>query len=399
MASLMTDIDTGDLYEGGKASKRKRGFDDYDSDDDGGPRRNKDPDAYNPSMAKMRCDMIRSELNKRRSGNVNSPAGKQTPYMTDEDKQRLANTRLKDPHNSNISNLTLKSRENWFNKMCQVMQENFNLFSNDPANSEQAKLDLCVRFEYEILEKAKNLSIYQAKCMTKYKEIRNMTAEKKSFLEDFLSKGGTLEPIDDDHIVSDLLLDGGGKKAAFNNLKISAGFASASSLMQSSPGQKQSAFKVPKFEAKSVFDELNTKENEINKKPTVPYEDQLKDVKVKKVEVKSEAERMREARLAKFQTIKSEPESKPKLEVKAEPDTKTSLDVIKKEPESKLNLSVKNEEESKLNLEVKKEPEANVRPIGLAKISSLVVIELTPFYKANKFANKVNNFCYINFYF
>ena len=388
----MADMDTSDLYEGGRSSKRKRGFDD-DSDEEGGSggRRNKDPDAYNSKDAKMRSDLIRSEFNKRRSA-VDSPKRPFTP-LTEEDKERIKNTRLRDPHYSDIASLTLKSRENWFTKMCQVMQENFDLFSNDPANSEQAKFDLCVKFEYEILEKSKNLSIYQAKCMTKYKEIRNMTAEKKSFLKDYLEKQAKLEHVpEDDEIVGDLLLGSSGKKAAtaFNNLQISAGFKSASSLVKSSEAQKQSAFKkpaienqnkifsVPKFETKSVFDELNSKQNEIRAQ-VMPYEEQLSDVKVA---LKSEAERVREARLAKFQSaVKSEPESKLNVEDSKEPETKLNV-VPKTEPQTKPDTT-----EQKL-VQVETSRDVDSKPLGLQKISSLVVIELTPFYKANKFANK-----------
>ena len=161
-------------------------------------------------------------------------------------------------------------------------------------------------------------------------------------------------------------------------------------MVKSSEAQKQSAFKkpaienqnkifsVPKFETTSVFDELNSKQNEIRAQ-VMPYEEQLSDVKLA---VKSEAERVREARLAKFQSaVKSEPESKLNVEDSKEPETKLNV-VPKTEPQTKPDTT-----EQKL-VQVETSRDVDSKPLGLQKISSLVVIELTPFYKANKFANK-----------
>lgn len=415
-------MDTEGLYEGGKHSKRKRDFDDDDSDDGGSHSRNSDPNAYNPNMAKVRHNLIKSELNKRRSGNDMS----ESKPLTDEEKQRAKETVLTDPHNSKISNLTLKSRENWFTKMCQVMQDNFNLFSNNPESTEAKKLELCVKFEYEILEKAKNLSIYQAKCMTKYKEIRNLTAEKKSYLKYYLEKEASLIGENDSITKSDSFIP-------FDNLKIS-GFTNASKLIpgefvkptafSNSPAKKikvesqNSVFAIPKFEKKSIFDEIEKKD--IEKVKEEPYTDLLNNSNIK---VKTEAERIREARLFKMEKQDQkieQPIEIEKSEQKIEQPVKIEKieKLVREEEEStldKLNNETLNEnsvkEEKTLDEvdckittaenAIKSEKiikEENVKvpvnkssgPLGLAAVSAMVVLELTPFYKANKFRTKVS---------
>lgn len=370
----MSNMDTGDLYEGGKSSKRKRDFDDDDSDNDGRGRSN-DPDGYNSNMAKMRTNLIRSELNKRRSGaTTESPKVK----ISEEEKQRAKCTKLIDPFNAKIANLTLKSRENWFTKMCQVMQENFDLFSNNPENTEEKKYELCVKFEYEILEKAKNLSIYQAKCMTKYKEIRNLSAAKKSFLDEYLKQQVKLDLEDNAH---DLSVN----ENSFKKLEIS-GFKSAASLI---PGElvkkpvvktesKPTEYSMPKFVEKSssVFTEIEKMGNLNTKLKTESYDQMLETMPVK-----SDSERMREARLLKFNNAN-------KIEV--DTGDKKIVEEVKEEKVYNEDIKAVSTPDTKVlpKADIKVEKLTN-DTLGLATISSLVVLELTPYYKAKRFASKV----------
>lgn len=59
LSSIMNDMDTSDMYEGGR-HKRKRGNgdSDYDSDSEDS-RRKRDPDAYDHDLAKFRTKLIR----------------------------------------------------------------------------------------------------------------------------------------------------------------------------------------------------------------------------------------------------------------------------------------------------------------------------------------------------
>lgn len=60
LSSILSDMDTSDLYEGGRY-KRKRGGggdSDYDSDSEGSHRQ-RDPNAYDSDMAKFRTKLIR----------------------------------------------------------------------------------------------------------------------------------------------------------------------------------------------------------------------------------------------------------------------------------------------------------------------------------------------------
>jgi len=362
-------MDTGDLYEGGRTSKRKRDFDDYDSDDDAGGKAT-DPGAYSSAMAKIRTNLIRSELNKRRSGIDDSPK----VQLTDEEKKRAEETKLTDPFNSKISNLSLKSRENWFSKMCQVMQENFNLFSNIPENSEAKKYELCIKFEHEILEKSKNLSIYQAKCMTKYKEIRNLTAAKKSFLADYMEKQANSGIIDESTALSDIQ-NASLNENSFKDLKIS-GFQSASSLIPGELVKKpvvknmSTVFTVPRIEKKapSIFEEIDKVQVKAQQK-IEPYSNLLENYTAK-----PDAERIREARLSKLESMKTDSNNKIEEKIKI------------KEP--KIITEMKSEKQSS---EALTEVGTSVtKTMALPAISALVVLELTPYYKANKFASKVS---------
>ncbi len=363
IASLLSNMETNDLYEGGRTSKRKRDFDDDESDDDVGGKL-RDPSAYNSAIAKIRTNLIRTELNKRRHGIEDSPKA----HLTDEEIKRAKETKLLDPLNSKISNLSLKSRENWFNKMCQVMQENFDLFSSNLENSETKKYELCVKFEYEILMNSKNLSIYQAKCMTKYKEIRNLTVAKISFLKDYMNKQAGSVIVDDCNAFNDIQ-NSSLNENSFKDLKIS-GFQSASSLIPGELVKKpvlkniSTVFTMPRIEKKtsSVFEEIE--KLKVEDQPIIkPYDNLLNDYTAT-----PEAERIRNARLLKFESIKTENNS----EINQKSDVKEPLEAEIKKPgvDTKLESS-------------------NNKAIDLPAISGMVVLELTPYYKSKKFANKV----------
>lgn len=55
LSSIISDMDTSDMYEGGRY-KRKRGD---ESDDDGDSASKRDPNAYDHEMAKFRTKLIR----------------------------------------------------------------------------------------------------------------------------------------------------------------------------------------------------------------------------------------------------------------------------------------------------------------------------------------------------
>ena len=184
LSSLLSNIDTGDLYEGGRTSltKRKRGFDDYDSDDDYSGAKSSDPNAFDSSAAKLRTNLIRSELNKRRLASADPIENEQ---ISAETAKLAATTKLIEPFNKKIPTLTLKSRESWFDKICRIMRENCKLFNKEQMYEAEI-VDACVKFEFEIIQKSKNIAIYQANCVRKYTEINKFTKENKHFLEDYL---------------------------------------------------------------------------------------------------------------------------------------------------------------------------------------------------------------------
>ena len=199
LSSLLSNIDTGDLYEGGRTSltKRKRGFDDYDSDDDYSGTKSSDPNAFDSSAAKLRTNLIRSELNKRRLASADPVEDEQ---ISAETTKLAATTKLIEPFNKKIPTLTLKSRESWFDKICRIMRENCKLFNKEEMYEAEI-VNACVKFEFEIIQKSKNIAIYQANCVRKYTEINKFTKENKHFLEDYLQnkKSSTEATHDEPH--------------------------------------------------------------------------------------------------------------------------------------------------------------------------------------------------------
>jgi hypothetical protein len=165
-------FDTEGLYENGKANKRKRSDDDDYSDDD--DNKSFDPNSYNSKMAKFRTNLIKSELTKRK---MNQSMDIDDFKTNNEELQLAEVSKLKEPLNKKLANLTLKSRENWFKKMVQVLEE------NSKGNAENKETDMCVEFEHDILIKSKNLSIYQANCMRKISEIKKFTKENKYYID------------------------------------------------------------------------------------------------------------------------------------------------------------------------------------------------------------------------
>ncbi len=147
-------------------------------------------------MAKFRTNLIRNELNRRK---LNSSLDLNDQNMNEEEKQLAKLTKLSDPFNKKISNLTLKARQNWFNKMVQVLEE------NSKGKMENKESDLCIEFEHEILIKSKNLSIYQANCMRKISEIKKFTKENKYFIDYYnQQKKINLESKNDDEELNSL---------------------------------------------------------------------------------------------------------------------------------------------------------------------------------------------------
>jgi hypothetical protein len=176
---MLEDADSSDLYEGGRSSSKRKYSDDEGDDRDS--RRSNDPNSYNASMAKCRKNLIDAEFSKRKSmaSSNNEPS--------EEEKLLAEKTLLTDPFTQKIQGLTLKARENWFKKMQQVLQKNFDLFEYklSSIDFEYDQTKMCIEFEFDHLKKARNLSIYQANCIKKIREIEKFTIENKFYLEEY----------------------------------------------------------------------------------------------------------------------------------------------------------------------------------------------------------------------
>jgi hypothetical protein len=323
-------MDTSDLYEGGRSSgsKRKRAFDDYSSgDDDEHSSKSADPNAYNSSLAKLRTNLIRSELSKRRVASVHSSLNdsfdqnnRQQQQMTAEEKQLAENTKLTEPFNKKIPSLTLKSRESWFEKICRIFTENSKLLDGNEIDDTRLNTitDLCVKFEFEIVQKSKNLSVYQANCVRKYTGINKFTKEKKSYLKDYLA-----------------------------NLKLEE------DLKQKEEQNKQ---------------EENDTET-INHKILIKSQDDEKDEDEKNLNA------LNELKISGFTSAKCLLKNETISEQSKEKSSDSFKSVAK--VETKIEKTTQSNE---ISLE---------KCLSLQDISKLVVIELTKYYKAGKFLNKV----------
>jgi hypothetical protein len=138
-------------------------------------------------MASYRMRLIKSELNKRNRNhsNENSPTISNNE-ISDEDKRLAASTSLKDPFNKKIHSLTIKSRDNWMQKMYQYLVENTTSTTEGATViSEIDQKQLCIELEYNVLINSKNMILYQANCMKKINEFRKYTKENRSFFNEY----------------------------------------------------------------------------------------------------------------------------------------------------------------------------------------------------------------------
>lgn len=176
--SNLQDTDDSDLYEGGRL-KRKRFEDD---DEESSWNKSDGVDHSVPYANRLTTKLIRAEFSKRKSTNApNDPI--QTNKLTDEEKEIAKSSPIADPFNGKINNLGVKSRDNWFRKICQSFEENVKLY--DPGHDVDNVKTISVDFEHEIFKNSKNLIIYQSNCMKKINELRKFTKEKKSFMEEY----------------------------------------------------------------------------------------------------------------------------------------------------------------------------------------------------------------------
>jgi hypothetical protein len=367
MNLLFEDMDSSSLYEGGRYnSKRKRSFGDFNDDSESESNSKFDPDAYDSNMAKFRTKLIRSEFEKRRS---HSNEVTKNNEISEEEKELAKTTDLLDPFSRKIQNLSLKSRENWYKKILQLMQENYQLTNYFDQDEEKDEIKLCVKIENEILTKSKNLVIYQANCMKKITEIKNLNKEKKSYVSEYKKKEQTeldklkqadeieydIEPAkkNDDEKVNEILADYAKTSLTLNRpigIHANVGFKSA----------------------------LNIFKQEVNEK----QEGQTKDLKDETPPIKN-LHKKSESNLEQIENNKIKQEAK--IEAK-----EVTFENVKQSKGEKLNVSKSHEKKSKIKQETvfKSEPKSN--KLDLQFISKQVIIELTPLYKLRKISCKVN---------
>jgi hypothetical protein len=347
------DFDNSDLYEGGRY-KRKRDFDD-NSDDDSGMRSSSEKSEFSANVAEFKNLLVRNGIKKRNVDSNESSSKKND--ISQEDRELARTTRLKDPFNKKIQNLTLKSRDNWFTKIVKALNENFDLFKNKAIDFDYDQTEMCVEFEHEIFQKAKNLVIYQSNSMKKINELKKYTKENRFYLEEY-KKTKDKEDTDkedsnneesinlgkdkDDSIVEEIHnASSKFKKPSFTNKPSSAsdssfkmsGFASASTLLNLEDKAKTSA----SFKKEELNDSI--KEYSFKEEP------KLEKVEPKKIE-------------------------EPKFDYKV-PDKNKIISQIDAKPKEK------------------KETKDKGNSLTLQAVSTIVVTELTVLYKAGKFADKV----------
>ena len=372
---MLQDMDTGDLYEGGRSSSNKRKRSDYDddySDDDSG--RSSDPNAYDSSAARFRTNLIRAEFNKRK-GDAGSP--KLLAEPSKEDMLLAETTALTDPLTKKIPNLTLKARENWFKKIQQVLKENFDLFVHrmSSVDFEFDQTKMCVEFEYDQVKKSKNLSIYQANCIKKIKELKGYTNENKFYLEEYKRiteaiNTNKTEAVDDD----------------VNRDNFDASESSGITTARlNDDSTKFDGFKMSGFtSALSVFNNVEKSYlDEYSKKPK--KEDEFREDD-KNLTVKSE----------KF-VFKTEPTSYNEMLVNNTTNIdEKQVDSVKAEPREANEFQYDNSKEKKMSTLLKEKVSVDVKKevnnklyLTLSTLSNIVVKELTVLYKAGKIINKV----------
>lgn len=218
--------------------------------------------------------------------------------------------------------------------MIQVFEE------NSKGNGDNQETDICVKFEFEILNKSKNLSIYQANCMRKINEIKKFTKENRYYIDYYNDQRIKLEleakqekSDDEEAITKTESVD-----TKNDQIKVfTSTFTSALCFYNDKNEHIQSELKV--------------------KQETEEYKPEKKD-NPQIIEIKSEI----------------------KQEVKIESYSKDSP-IAKIQPkEAVINSSI-------TKIELKQEPQST--QIGLSEISLIVVTGLSKVYKQGKFLNKV----------
>lgn len=372
------DFDSSDLYEGGRYKrKRDNDNDDYYSDDDR-PSSN-EKSSFSANVAQFKNLLVKNGIKKR---NVGSDESSKNNDITEEDREMAKNTPLKDPFNKKIQNLTLKSRDNWFTKIVKALEENFELFKSKAVDFDYDINEMCVEFEHEIFQKAKNLVIYQSNCMKKINELKKHTKENKFYLEEYKKMKEKVDTEDEDSSNNESINHGRDidkndslvepkeekihnaaskfKKPSFtskpssssdSNFKM-AGFASASTLLSFEDKAKTSA--------SLKNEEFNDSLNEIS------FKEEPKQEIIKKIE--------------KVESLKKEEPIAPKV-------TTQSIDN---------NKIIINKSHADLKPKEKKEVKVKGNNLTLQAVSTIVVTELTVLYKAGKFADKV---IFKNFFF
>ncbi|RNA05219.1 ATP-dependent DNA helicase Q5 isoform X2 [Brachionus plicatilis] len=350
---ILNDMDTEDLYEGGRF-KRKR-FDDDDSEDDGQKFHN--PDAYDSSMAKMRSKLIKSEFDKRK---FSQPIQSNNAEITEEEKLIAKTTLVKEPFNNKIQNLSIKSRDSWLKKIHQTLEENSNqMESTVDLNGVN---ELLTEVEYDIFQRSKNLIIYQANSLKKINEIKKSTKEKKSFLTEY--KNSKVEKKDSETIKDQE------ENEEEDKPQIPKG---------------NSRFKPPRFE--NFQNNFTSALNLFNDDKNIKTEDEKLEVnenqiKIEQVEekIKTESNRI-ELKKEDFEQEILRPEPKvADLEVKTEKIKISSPALIR---------TVSKRDNTKIKIVNKeKKLETDSKSLDLKQISVIVVTELTILYKTGKFLNK-----------
>nr|QNH68106.1 ATP-dependent DNA helicase Q5 [Brachionus koreanus] len=351
---ILSDMDTEDLYEGGRF-KRKR-FDDDDSEDDG--KKYHDPDAYDSDMAKMRSKLIRTEFQKRKFSHQTESSNTE---ITNEEKLLAKTSLVQDPFNNKIQNLSVRSRDSWLKKIQQTIEENSNIMA---LNIDQNVIsELLSNVEYDIFQRSKNLIIYQANSLKKINEIKKATKEKKSFVNEYLNQKN--EKKESETI-----------KEQEDNLE--------EEKPQISKGNGK--FKAPRFE--NFQTKFTSALNLLNEEKSIKSDDQTvendESEKTKVEKVKNEIEMSLEQNELKTNEIKKE-SCKPEpmvedLEIKTEKIKISSPALIKTLPKR---------EDKKIKIFHKeKNIDINTNTLDLKQISVIVVTELTILYKSGKFLNK-----------
>lgn len=342
-----------DLFEKSGDSIGSRGIsfnssmaiDSYDADDllyEGGRYKRKrdvfgdDSDDDDPQSNKRRSlDDYDYKEAKRRSTAIQSEFMKRrgnvssshNQFENEEERLLAEQTRVREPLNKKINNLGIKSRENSAKKLAELCVENSKLC--DAFCNESEIEQLCYDIEFELFDTAKNLIVYQSYFLKKCQEIKRFTKENKSFIADYNKK--TAEELNAE-LNSKSIKNENVLKAPLLDEKVNFGFTSALNMLNMN----------------------NSVKEEVISNPTeVIIDDSTEETK--------------------------------KQEVKALDD---SIEIVKVETSQS---DIKKEEVEIVEIKPVAEKSKKKRPnIDLRKIGTMVVTSLTPFYKNEKFDNKVS---------